>query len=139
MAVDVVCCFCQNEEESHQHLFFACSYSVAVWQQLMAKNRVLTMPNQLEDVLDWLRTSVSGGDLNFISSKCTLATTVYGLWQERNSRIFRAVTKGHAQVAERIINGIWDFLSSRRKMKNSTQNKYICEMRGQSDRILQSV
>lgn len=47
--------------------------------------------------------------------------------------------KGHAQVAEGIINGIQDFLSSRRKMKYSTQNKYICELWGLSDRILHSV
>lgn len=32
--VDQQCCFCGKEEESVEHLFFACDYSGAVWEQL---------------------------------------------------------------------------------------------------------
>ncbi|XP_058222497.1 uncharacterized protein LOC131332341 [Rhododendron vialii] len=109
MAVDALCCLCQDEEESHHHLFFDCSYSTRVWQYLVSKNRVAGIPNNMGDVLDWLQGNVSWDSFRFVSLKCTLAATIYGLWQERNFRIFCAKMKDHTQVATDIANGIRTF------------------------------
>ncbi|XP_058198487.1 uncharacterized protein LOC131314007 [Rhododendron vialii] len=113
MALDALCCLCQDEEESHHHLFFDCSYST--------------------------RGNVSWDTFRFVSLKSTLTATVYGLWQERNSRIFCAKMKDHTQVATDIANGIRAFLSSRRNVKQSLQNRSICEIWGLPHRIMQSV
>ncbi|XP_058183541.1 uncharacterized protein LOC131301336 [Rhododendron vialii] len=139
MALDALCCLCQDEEESHHHLFFDCSYSTRVWQYLVSKNRVAGIPNNMGDVLDWLQGNVSWDTFRFVSLKSTLAATVYGLWQERNSRIFCAKMKDHTQVATDIANGIRAFLSSRRNVKQSLQNRSICEIWALPHRIMQSV
>ncbi|KAG5535179.1 hypothetical protein RHGRI_023085 [Rhododendron griersonianum] len=91
------------------------------------------------DVLDWLQGNVSWDSFRFVSLKCTLAATLYGLWQERNSRIFCAKMKDHTQVATDIANGIRTFLSSKRNVKQSSQNRSICEIWGLPHRIMQSI
>ncbi|KAI8545752.1 hypothetical protein RHMOL_Rhmol07G0062400 [Rhododendron molle] len=139
MAVDALCCLCQDEKESHHHFFFDCSYFTRVWQNLVSKNRVAGIPNNMGDVLDWLQGNVSWDSFRFVSLKYTLAATVYGLWQERNSCIFCAKMKDHIHVATDVSNEIHAFLSSRWNVKQSLQNRSICEIWGLSHRIMQSV
>lgn len=52
---------------------------------------------------------------------CSLAATVYSLWRERNPRVFQGKSTEQSQLLLRIFNEVWDFLSSRRKMKPSLE------------------
>ncbi|GJT12708.1 RNA-directed DNA polymerase, eukaryota, reverse transcriptase zinc-binding domain protein [Tanacetum coccineum] len=65
----MVCPLCCNEMDSHEHLFFQCEYSSSLW------GMCADMQN--------------GKSLNSIVRRLCLAASVYFIWQERNSRIFR--------------------------------------------------
>ncbi|KAH7846510.1 hypothetical protein Vadar_014787 [Vaccinium darrowii] len=84
------------------------------------------IPGRLGEVLDWFYSNAKGNGFSCTILNCTLAATVYWLWQERNSGIFRGVAKGQILVVEAIANGIRDFLSSRRNVKSSLENKLCC-------------
>ncbi|KAG5528826.1 hypothetical protein RHGRI_029476 [Rhododendron griersonianum] len=84
---------------------------------------------------DWYCGQVNGKSLKSISLHCSLAATVYGLWRERNCRIFQGKVMGHDQVLNSIEADVRDFLSSRRKMKLSSENQSLCRNWGLSNRI----
>lgn len=103
MQLDGVCSLCNSENESYHHPFFDCSFSTVVWQTLVTKNRVHWMSKKLGEVLRWCCSNVSGKGLSCTALKCTLAATVYGLWRERNNRIFQSVAKRHDQVTAKMV------------------------------------
>ncbi|KAI8571379.1 hypothetical protein RHMOL_Rhmol01G0115400 [Rhododendron molle] len=82
--LDGTCSLCNSAVETHQHLFFECSFSTVVWQHLVNKNMVLDMPSHLVEVLDWYGVQVKGKSLRCMSLTSSLAATIYGLWRERN-------------------------------------------------------
>ncbi|KAG5515882.1 hypothetical protein RHGRI_036804 [Rhododendron griersonianum] len=96
---------------------------------------ILDMPSSLVEVLDWYCGQVNSKSLKSISLHCSLAATVYGLWRERNCRIFQGKVMGHDQVLNSIEADVRDFLSSRRKMKLSSENQSLCRNWGLSNRI----
>ncbi|KAG5549273.1 hypothetical protein RHGRI_014583 [Rhododendron griersonianum] len=102
---------------------------------MATKNMILDMPGSLVEVLDWYCGQVNGKSLNSISLQCSLAATVYGLWRERNCRIFQGKVMGHDKVMRSIVADVRDFLSSRRKMKQSLENQSLCRNWGLSSRI----
>ncbi|GKD81912.1 RNA-directed DNA polymerase, eukaryota, reverse transcriptase zinc-binding domain protein, partial [Tanacetum coccineum] len=82
------CLLCMLTEDSRNHLFFECEYSKEVW------NNMQTMINTKD--LKTLDSSM----LNFSNMPCTnsiwsivrrltIASTVYHIWKERNSRVFQ--------------------------------------------------
>ncbi|KAI8530315.1 hypothetical protein RHMOL_Rhmol11G0047500 [Rhododendron molle] len=56
---------------------------------------------------------------------CRLATTVYGIWRERNVRVFQNLLTQVDVVSLSIINSIRDFLCSRRRVKRSALNRSL--------------
>ncbi|XP_074313687.1 uncharacterized protein LOC141648877 [Silene latifolia] len=82
------CSLCEAALEDHAHLFFNCSFSKDIWQQLMywmGVNRAgLCLLSALEH-------AGIGGKQNWRMAwfSTTLAAAVYQIWNERNSRLFR--------------------------------------------------
>ncbi|KAG5523378.1 hypothetical protein RHGRI_035257 [Rhododendron griersonianum] len=128
--LDGTCSFCNSAAGTHQHLFFECSFSTVVCQHLVNKNMVLDMPSNLVEVLDWYGVQVKGKSLRCMSLTCSLAAGVYGLWRERNCRIFQGKAMGHVQVMKGIADGVRDFLSTRRNVKQSMKNQDLCRQWG---------
>ncbi|KAG5565243.1 hypothetical protein RHGRI_001216 [Rhododendron griersonianum] len=96
---------------------------------------VLDMPSNLVEVLDWYGVQVKGKSLRCMSLTCSLATAVYRLWRERNCRIFQGIAMGHDQVMKGIADGVRDFLSTRRNVKQSLKNQDLCRQWGLPNRI----
>ncbi|KAI8569556.1 hypothetical protein RHMOL_Rhmol02G0287500 [Rhododendron molle] len=68
---------------------------------------------------------------------CSLAATVYSFWRERNPRVFQGKSTEQSQLLLRISNEVWDFLSSRRKMKPSLEeNRNFFVVNGFCQKIL---
>ncbi|XP_010523230.1 PREDICTED: uncharacterized protein LOC104801610 [Tarenaya hassleriana] len=86
------CLLCSLEEESHSHLFFRCNYSTHVWHRF-ARYIWNLAPLDLHATEAWIRNP--GNDQS--RNRCLIALillqcSVYLLWSERNTRIFRGVT-----------------------------------------------
>ncbi|KAF7128948.1 hypothetical protein RHSIM_Rhsim10G0040700 [Rhododendron simsii] len=123
--VDEICPLCGCEQETHQHLFFECSYSASVWASVWSKSSSTRVPITLAALLEWFVQSVKGNSFKSKILKCSLAATVYFVWRERNLRVFQQKTVASDQVVMQILSSIRDFLSSLRRGKASTENKEI--------------
>lgn len=97
------------------------------------------MSSSMEAALEWFSLNVKGKGLRCIGLRVSFAAAVYGVWRERNSRIFRNVFARSEQVSDRICTEIRDFLSSRRHLKPSLKNKALCSSWGLTERIFTSV
>lgn len=58
MIVDGTCPLCSQADESHQHLFFDCTFSKAVWLKVWGKLSSAVALLQLSDVVEWFTLNV---------------------------------------------------------------------------------
>jgi hypothetical protein len=91
-SMDMMCCLlCFSNLESHDHLFFACSYTNTVWKLVCTKISRMDAPSTWIDVLGWMSSFASSN-----TTKLCIAAMVYHLWRERNTRYHdRGAKKPH--------------------------------------------
>ncbi|XP_071739689.1 uncharacterized protein [Rutidosis leptorrhynchoides] len=119
----LLCPLCNLCADSQSHLFFACAYSHDVWKKAKQLINIDVQGN------DWLQISnfLASGPINnsnFIVAKLMFAGSVYFIWQERNSRLF----KGRKRTVDRLFEDIYatvrlKLLSVR--FKESSQTKLL--------------
>ncbi|XP_035845267.1 uncharacterized protein LOC110933789 [Helianthus annuus] len=78
----------KRQMDSHDHLFFECSYSSNVLDALKERSCMKKVPNKWEDIMRWLQPKASSRSLNSVIAKLTIKATAYYVWQERNYRFF---------------------------------------------------
>lgn len=139
MQVSGNCCLCGNATESHAHLFFSCPFVYAHLASLVKCSLVQGMHDDLSSVFNWFFSDAKGKGLRCICLRASLASAVYGLWRERNCRIFQGKMSSQDQMYLRIHSDVRAFLSSRRNLKASIANKDLCARWNGSDRILRFV
>jgi hypothetical protein len=89
---DPTCAFCRCEEESHAHLFFACSWTGCLWAKIKSWLRIGRRMLTLNRSLRGLNSKRS--NLEFQMRRVSLAITVYLIWEERNKRVFDGKSRG---------------------------------------------
>ncbi|XP_059638657.1 uncharacterized protein LOC132280917 [Cornus florida] len=103
---DNVCALCNVNPESHSHLFFSCEYTSPIWTFFKAKCKIsitaLTWP-EIASVFSIQWSSPSPWNL---LRKLCLATLVYYIWEERNTRIFRGSKLSQNSIRARISHTI---------------------------------
>lgn len=98
MEVDPECLLCAADNEDCKHLFFACEFSKKVWKELLRSIlHICRDPKAWNVESAWLRVKCGGRSRSSRKLKLLLACTVYGLWAERNDRVFH---KGYKTVEE---------------------------------------
>lgn len=87
--LDKLCPLCLKEEETHQHLFFACKYSRSVashfWQKMGLSNWFQRIFLRLLDIVNYLFPLKT---LAYCFAFVLAVTIIYHLWSERSRRIF---------------------------------------------------
>ncbi|GJZ93434.1 RNA-directed DNA polymerase, eukaryota, reverse transcriptase zinc-binding domain protein [Tanacetum coccineum] len=86
----MLCGFCNTIRDSHEHLFFQCDFANKVWKEVVKLSYKASPQMQLEDLCDDLGKRNMGSKFGNVVDKLMLAATVYYIWQERNTRIFKA-------------------------------------------------
>ncbi|XP_022032322.1 uncharacterized protein LOC110933405 [Helianthus annuus] len=94
------CPLCCSEPDSHEHLFFECSFSM---QEVPAKKSMRSVIGRL-----------------------LLAATAYFIWQERNHRLFKSKKRSVAMIGEAIVAVVRLKLASV-KVKSSTTGMSLLE------------
>ncbi|XP_074299152.1 uncharacterized protein LOC141630190 [Silene latifolia] len=84
------CVLCCQHSEDIQHLFFLCPYSAQVWTTVAAWLHT-TSSTSLVQVTSWFQDHIRGRSFLTGRQRAGLMATIYFLWKERNSRIFRGV------------------------------------------------
>ncbi|KAJ9536736.1 LOW QUALITY PROTEIN: hypothetical protein OSB04_un000121 [Centaurea solstitialis] len=82
---DWKCSLCGLCLDSHSHLFFECTYSNAVWMQIRNAIDWPDAPSSWDVIMDMLMGP--NPPTKFIH-RVGLAAAVYGIWTERNARLF---------------------------------------------------
>ncbi|KAH0899588.1 hypothetical protein HID58_049156 [Brassica napus] len=89
--VDTICLLCGNADESRNHLFFECQYSVEVWLSICARLNFTSPPTSWNATMTWLPNASSDRSIKIALLQAWQAT-VYSLWQERNIRFHSGQT-----------------------------------------------
>ncbi|XP_019239049.1 PREDICTED: uncharacterized protein LOC109219081 [Nicotiana attenuata] len=103
MQVDRECVLCKQANETIQHLFFECTYAKALWSTLLACQGIRRPVAGWDKELRWAEKKTKRKTTAAELYKMTVATTIYHVWQERNTRIFQANVTGWEAVSKKII------------------------------------
>ncbi|XP_062119066.1 uncharacterized protein LOC133832783 [Humulus lupulus] len=83
----VLCPVCEEEQESHCHLFFECPFSRQVRSQVESWLGSGIWPSHLEGWCSWMAGKPKG--LKQVVMSAALAASVYMVWRNRNNCIFK--------------------------------------------------
>jgi len=112
------CSLCNVQPDSHTHLFFECSYAHQVWKGIAARVHLDDYSADWDTLLDSFVTVATSRKAEDIIAKLILAASVYFLWQERNTRIFKQQKRSVQQLIESIVTMVrLKLLSCRFKRK----------------------
>ncbi|XP_069144518.1 uncharacterized protein [Solanum lycopersicum] len=103
MVLDRECVLCKRAEESMEHLFIQCHYAEAIWERLLRWiNAYSNMPKSWTEFIQWCTQNGKEKTGRAQIFKWILAEGTYGLWNERNKRIFEEKSKMIDEVVKEI-------------------------------------
>ena len=105
------CLFCDEPDETRDHLFFACPYTFTLWLK-MVENLFGTDPDPDWDITLSTMLSRSYDRLTFILLRLVLQVTIYFIWRERNKRKHGTSHKTVGQLAKLIDKTVRNCISS---------------------------
>ena len=92
LAVPDMCVLCSSQVESHQHLFFECSYAGAIWSKFCGRF-IISPPSDLSAAVSMCLNYQGTYSLQVrVVMKLIVQVIVYFLWRERNGQIFREIS-----------------------------------------------
>ena len=98
------CSLCLQQEETVDHLYFACDYTKWIWKEILQRfelNR-LPQPNLHQELGDLMQCFSRKGPLTQLA-KVTFRCAIWWMWKERCNRIFECQHTNNAQLLKEII------------------------------------
>ena len=84
----MLCPLCNKTNDSHNHLFFQCDFSMAIWGSMKMKMSIDNLPDEWNNVVVMMEDMQCNNNIWSVLNKLIIATTVYYIWKERNERLF---------------------------------------------------
>ncbi|GJV62250.1 putative RNA-directed DNA polymerase, eukaryota, reverse transcriptase zinc-binding domain protein [Tanacetum coccineum] len=100
------CPLCDLVPDSHDHLFFECSFSSQVWSKVRVLCGMDAIPPHLSDVVAFIVPLSKGKTVVSIISRIVVAATSYYIWLERNGRLFKKKTSTPGQIVDVIFSTV---------------------------------
>ncbi|PWA37062.1 reverse transcriptase domain, Reverse transcriptase zinc-binding domain protein [Artemisia annua] len=94
----MVCALCNEDSDSHQHLFFACNYAKQFWNRVCLKIGYIG-ENGNETVRRYTGME-QGNTITSIIRRLSIAASVYLIWRERNCRLFKEERRSVEELFE---------------------------------------
>lgn len=94
------CALCKVVPDSHEHLFFECSFSSKVWKLVTRKAGLQVVLPKLTDITSWLLPISLCNSIESIVSCLVFAASSYYIWQERNNRLYSKDTRREEHVCD---------------------------------------
>jgi len=111
--VDPGCRLCGAEIETHEHLFFDCSYTAEVWRLARAQFRMPTEAGSIQSTLRWLLRLARGDSCLAKARMLALPAAVYQIWLARNAKVFDNNLIPVEVVARLIVSRVYTLLHQR--------------------------
>nr|GEW59699.1 putative RNA-directed DNA polymerase, eukaryota, reverse transcriptase zinc-binding domain protein [Tanacetum cinerariifolium] len=97
----VGCPLCDGQPDSHDHLFFQCSFSTQVWKSLRDSAGLNQVSNSIVDIVNVLIPIAKSRTIRSVVAKLVVAACAYHIWEERNYRLFQSKKISHMQVSDK--------------------------------------
>ncbi|GJZ22668.1 putative gag-pol polyprotein [Tanacetum coccineum] len=121
------CPLCDLVPDSHDHLFFECSFSSQVWSMVRVLCGMDTIPPHLSDVVAFIVPLSKGKTVVNIISRIVVAATSYYIWLERNGRLFKKKTSTPGQIVDVIFSTVRLKLVTFKFKKMSTKSRLLLD------------
>ncbi|KAJ9536688.1 hypothetical protein OSB04_un000161 [Centaurea solstitialis] len=110
---DLLCPLCECCMDTHDHLFFACPYSKEIWRRVKREVGMHGFPESWTLIMDLL--NEGRGPVKLIQ-RLALAATVYFIWIERNTRLFKSTRRIGMQIFKDIRSVIMERVAHRNNL-----------------------
>ncbi|GJW28226.1 putative gag-pol polyprotein [Tanacetum coccineum] len=90
--------------DSHDHLFFECSFSTYVWSKVRVLCKMDVISPRLINVIAFIILISKGKTIVSILSRIVVAATSYYIWLERNGRLFKKKTSSPDHIVQVILS-----------------------------------
>ncbi|KAK4720344.1 hypothetical protein R3W88_010577 [Solanum pinnatisectum] len=101
--VNKTCILCKKAEETIEHLIIECQFARKLWERLFTWSHQLSVvPMTWGQFILWSIQHGKGKTKTTQIFKIILAEGIYGLWIERNNKIFEKKSKMEENVAKEI-------------------------------------
>ncbi|XP_060216693.1 uncharacterized protein LOC132644134 [Lycium barbarum] len=95
------CVMCQQDPESHEHLFVTCTVAKTLWAKVLRwSNNQLCIATTWNEFVQWGISSAKGKAQQAQLFKMVFAECTYALWTERNQRLFESTSRHVDQLAK---------------------------------------
>ncbi|GJT41808.1 hypothetical protein Tco_0941673 [Tanacetum coccineum] len=101
-----VCPLCDLVPDSHDHLFFECSFSQQVWNQVKSYAGLSTSSPVFSQIMSIVVPFAARKSSRSIIAKLVIAASAYFIWQERNWRLFKNKKRTTKQVFDAIFTSV---------------------------------
>ena len=92
--------------DSHNHLFFECTYAKHVWMDVLRKLHWTLVAFSWDDIMEVISDPITAPST--FKHKIALAAAVYMVWRERNDRIFSTTSRTANQLVKSILSIVYD-------------------------------
>ncbi|GKB04236.1 hypothetical protein Tco_0832379 [Tanacetum coccineum] len=87
------CPLCKQCNDSHERLFFKCEFSKTIWDGVKDEMYLGRISNDWGDIVKRIADLPCNNSIRSMLRRFVLATSVYYIWKERNSRLFSSDIK----------------------------------------------
>ncbi|XP_021866924.1 uncharacterized protein [Spinacia oleracea] len=103
MQIDGGCVSCQTQVETLEHLFFECAFSKRVWSSVLSKIGVDRTIQTWQGEVDWAAKKSRGTKPRDKICNMAFVETVYNIWLQRNSKVFKNSIDSVDVISSRIV------------------------------------
>ena len=122
---DARCFLCNSHGEDHDHLFFRCEWSKWIWSGLQAKCGFQSLDINWRYLVSRFSQEWKMKNFKTICWKLCLASTVFNIWKERNSRLHNGTANNANIVRDKIEDMVRMKLASFKGVKDTQENREL--------------
>ena len=113
ITTNAFCILCGLHVETHEHLFFECTYTGSVWVSVCQRANMHWPCKPWMQFLQWAAAHYNKKNaIDHLIARLLLSTTVYFLWYERNNRVFANNAQPYQLTTESIFQHIRTHLAT---------------------------
>ena len=112
--------------DSHEHLFFMCSFSSQVWSRIRHLAQMQHVRHNWSDIAGCLLQRGNSNSAKSVLGKLLVAAASYFIWQERNLRLFTNKVRPIEQLVDLIASTV-RFKIVTLRFKNTNQVQRMIE------------
>ncbi|GJS68244.1 putative RNA-directed DNA polymerase [Tanacetum coccineum] len=105
-SLGITCSLCDDVPDSHEHLFFNCSYASAVWNHMKHRADLGHVLHDVYAIIDHFGDSAKRKSSRVVIAKLVVAASAYFIWQKRNWRLFKGTKRSVQQVIDCIVSAV---------------------------------